>query len=137
MADNTAAVLNSSPELITAFSEALEGAGFAVVAAHVADIQDGSLDLVAWIDVHDPAVILYDLPRPFERHWNFLRLLRETDSLKARCWVLTTTDKKSVEAVIDPSTMAETLIGTPFTMEEAVAAVRACIDRVGAPAAQV
>jgi hypothetical protein len=41
-------------------------------------------DRLAFIDQHDPEVIVYDLPRPYESHWNFLRLLKDTGALRAR-----------------------------------------------------
>ena len=126
----TVAILNSSPDLIKAWGEALELDGFSVVSAHVADIQSGTLDLVSFIDAHDPGVILYDLPRPFERHWNFLRLMRETDSLKSRCWVVTTTDRQAVEAVAAPGDISEILLGEPYTLDHVVAAVRACVAKL-------
>ena len=126
----TVAILNSSPDLIKAWGEALELDGFSVVSAHVADIQSGILDLVSFIDAHDPGVILYDLPRPFERHWNFLRLMRETDSLKSRCWVVTTTDRQAVEAVAAPGDISEILLGEPYTLDHVVAAVRACVAKL-------
>jgi len=42
-------------------------------------------------------MIVYDFPRPFERHCNFLQLLKQTDALRKRTWVLTTTDKKALD----------------------------------------
>ena len=126
----TVAILNSSPDLIKAVGDALERDGFNVVSAHVADIQSGTLDLVAFIDAYDPGVIVYDLPRPFERHWNFLRLMRETDSLKSRCWVVTTTDKQAVEEVVKPGAISEILLGEPYTLDHVVAAVRACVQKI-------
>jgi CheY-like chemotaxis protein len=67
------AIFNSRAEFIYALREALEGEGLTTVTALLADIQDGTLDLVAFLETHNPQVIVYDLPRPFERHWNFLR----------------------------------------------------------------
>ena len=82
------AIFNSRPDFIEALRVALEEGGFMTNSAHLADIQDGTLDLVAFVAHHKPALIVYDLPRPYERHWNFLRLLKETSSLKAATWVL-------------------------------------------------
>ena len=76
------AIFNSRDEVIAAIRSALENDGFATVTARLAEIQDGTLDLVAFIKVHGPDVIVYDLPRPYENHWNFLRLMKETTSLK-------------------------------------------------------
>jgi DNA-binding NarL/FixJ family response regulator len=79
---------------------ALEADGFTTACAHLADIQNGTLDLLAFVHLHKPELIIYDLPRPYESHWNFLRLLKETDSLRTARWVLTTTDKKALEAAV-------------------------------------
>src|SRR5206468_3498869 len=94
------AIFNSRDEVIEAIRSALENDGFETVTARLAEIQNGTLDLVAFIKVHGPDVIVYDLPRPYENHWNFLRLMKETTSLKDRTWILTTTDKEAVEAAV-------------------------------------
>ena len=73
--------------------------------------QNGTLDLLAFVHLHKPDLIVYDLPRPYESHWNFLRLLKETDSLRAATWVLTTTDKNALEAAVGASGVVE--IGEP------------------------
>jgi CheY-like chemotaxis protein len=70
------AIVNSRDEVIEAIRSALENDGLATVRARLAEIQNGTLDLVAFMAVHSPDVIVYDLPRPYENHWNFLRLMR-------------------------------------------------------------
>src|SRR5438445_13893472 len=97
------AIFNSRDEVIEAIRSALENDGFETVTARLAEIQNGTLDLVAFIKVHAPDVIVYDLPRPYEAHWNFLRLMKETTSLKDRMWILTTTDKEALEAAVGAS----------------------------------
>ncbi len=83
------AIFNSRAEFIDALHEALDREGLPTATALLAEIQDGTLDLVAFLEAHDPKVIVYDLPRPFERHWNFLRLLKQTDGLRKKTWILT------------------------------------------------
>src|SRR2546428_396620 len=100
------AIFNSRDEVIEAIRSTLENDGFATVTARLADIQNGTLDLAAFIKVHGPEVIVYDLPRPYESHWNFLRLMKETTSLKDRTWVLTTTDKQALDAAVGASERA-------------------------------
>ncbi len=128
MADSTAprhvAIFNSRPDFIEALRVALETDGFTTACAHLADIQDGTLDLLAFVLLHRPQLIIYDLPRPYERHWNFLRLLKETDSLRAATWVLTTTDKKALEAAVGASGVVEIIFGEPYGVADVVAAVR-------------
>jgi hypothetical protein len=77
---------------------ALEADGFTTACAHLADIQNGMLDLLAFVHLHKPELIIYDLPRPYESHWNFLRLLKETDSLRTATWVLTTTEQEGARS---------------------------------------
>src|SRR5438128_682892 len=117
------AIFNSRPDFIEALRQALEVHGFTTACAHLADIQNGTLDLLAFVHLHKPELIIYDLPRPYESHWNFLRLLKETDSLKAATWVLTTTDKKALEAAVGASGVVEIIFGEPYGVTDVVAAV--------------
>ena len=45
----------------------LEADGFTTACAHLADIRSGTLDLLAFVHLHKPELIIYDLPRPSER----------------------------------------------------------------------
>jgi DNA-binding NarL/FixJ family response regulator len=118
------AIFNSHAEFIDALREALEAEGLTSVTALLADIQDGTLDLVAFLETHNPQVIVYDLPRPFERHWNFLRLLKQTHGLRKRAWILTTTDKQALDAAVGASGVIEVIFGEPYGVREVVDAVR-------------
>ena len=73
-------------------------------------------------EVH--VVIVYDLPLPFERHWNFLRLLKQTHGLNKRAWILTTTDKEALDAAVGASGVIEIIFGEPYGVREVVEAVR-------------
>ena len=121
------AIFNSRDEVIAAVRAALEAEGFATVTAHLAEIQNGTLDLVAFAAVHDPDVIVYDLPRPYESHWNFLRLMKETNSLKDRAWVVTTTDKKALLAAVGAGSVVEIIVGQPFGTSDVVDAVHVAL----------
>ena len=121
------AIFNSRDDVIAAVRSALEDEGFATVTAHLAEIQSGTLDLVAFAEAHDPDVIVYDLPRPYESHWNFLRLMKETNSLKDRAWVVTTTDKQALLAAVDATSVVEIIVGQPFGASEVVDAVHVAL----------
>jgi DNA-binding NtrC family response regulator len=124
------AILNSRDDVIDAVRAALEQDGFATVTARLADIQNGTLDLVAFIDTHNPDVIVYDLPHPYERHWNFLKLMKDTDSLRDRSWVLSTTDKNALEAAVGAADVVEIIVGQPYGAADVVQAVhRALLPR--------
>jgi DNA-binding NarL/FixJ family response regulator len=121
------AIFNSRDEVIAGLRSALEAEGFATVTAHLAEIQSGTLDLVAFAQVHDPDVIVYDLPRPYENHWNFLRLMKETNSLKNRAWVVTTTDKKALLAAVGAASVVEIIVGQPYGASDVVDAVHVAL----------
>src|SRR5881409_4326072 len=97
------AIFNSRAEFIDGLRQALDRDGLPTATALLAEIQDGTLDLVAFLEAHDPRVIVYDLPRPFEKHWNFLRLLKQTHGLRRRTWILTTIDKAALDAAVGAS----------------------------------
>ena len=118
------AIFNSRAEFIDALREALDREGLPTATALLAEIQDGTLDLVAFLEAHDPKVIVYDLPRPFEKHWNFLRLLKQTHGLRKKTWILTTTDKKALDAAVGASGVIEIVFGEPYGVGEVVEAVR-------------
>jgi DNA-binding NarL/FixJ family response regulator len=118
------AIFNSRAEFIDGLREALDREGLPTATALLAEIQDGTLDLVAFLEAHDPRVIVYDLPRPFERHWNFLRLLRQADALRKRTWILTTTDKRALDAAVGASGVIEIVFGEPYSIGEVVDAVQ-------------
>jgi CheY-like chemotaxis protein len=117
------AIINCRGEFIEALREALHREGLPAATALLAEIQNGTLDLVAFLEAHDPRVIVYDLPRPFERHWNFLRLLKQADALQRRTWILTTTDKRALDAVVGASSVMEVVFGDPYSLAEVVDAV--------------
>jgi len=54
---------------------------------------------------------------------NFLRLLQQTDFLRKRIWILTTTDKKALDAAVGASGVIEIIFGEPYGIDEIVAAV--------------
>jgi len=116
------AVLNASTDVLELLQEALEDEGFVTVRAAVPEIKRGSEDFVAFLKEHDPAAIVYDVSPPYEENWTFLRLLRDTEAAKGRPFVITTTNKRALEAAIG-ATDAHEVIGKPYDLQEIVKAV--------------
>jgi DNA-binding NtrC family response regulator len=125
------AIFNSMDDVIELLRIALEDSGFGVVSAKLSEIQSGVMDLVAFVHEHRPVVIVYDIPQPYEAHWNFLRLMRETESLSQLGWVLTTINKSALEAAVGPAQVVEILLGKPYTADDVVAAVLEALPRDG------
>jgi DNA-binding NarL/FixJ family response regulator len=107
------ALLNSSEDVIARLREALDEGGFRTVAAHVADVQMGVLDLIAWMSETPADVILVDLPRPDGRALNFLRLLQHVDVLQRCGWILTTTHKDALETMLTAADGHPVVVGQP------------------------
>jgi DNA-binding NarL/FixJ family response regulator len=118
------AIFNSLNEFLDVLKGAFEENGFIAVTAHLSEIQSGVLDLVAFVREHRLDALVYDIPLPYEANWNFLRLMRETDSLKDLAWVITTMNKEALEAAVQKTDAFEIVLGQPYTIDEVIAAVR-------------
>jgi CheY-like chemotaxis protein len=125
------AIFNSMDDVIDVLRVALEASAFGVVSAKLSEIQSGVMDLVAFVQEHRPAAIIYDIPRPYEANWNFLRLMRETQSLSQLGWVLTTINKAALEGAVGPAQVMEILLGKPYTVDDVVAAVKQALSGDG------
>ena len=58
---------------------------------------DDAERMTAFLREHDPDVIVYDIPPPYEQQWDTVRRLREGAGGRNRRFVLTTTDKRALE----------------------------------------
>jgi hypothetical protein len=61
------AIFDSADDVVEMLTRLLEEHGFQTVIGRMEEIQSGVLDLIAFLDEHDPQVIPFDLPRPYER----------------------------------------------------------------------
>jgi len=111
------AIFDSADDVIEMLGQVLEDHGFQTVVGRIAEIQSGVLDLVAFLDEHNPQVILFDLPRPYEQDLNFLRLLTTTDGLKRRGCVLMTTHEEALKVVFRSAVGQPSIIGKPYVPE--------------------
>jgi DNA-binding NarL/FixJ family response regulator len=125
------AIFDSTDEVIEMLARLLEEHGFQTVVGRIDEIQSGVLDLVAFLEEHDPHVILFDLPRPYERHLNFLRLLSTTDSLKRCGWVLMTTHEEALKVACRWVDGQPSILGKPYVPAAVLQAVRTAFESSG------
>ena len=123
----TIAIFNSNEDTIELLRVYLEQAGFNTVAAHVADIQRGETNLIEFVAKHEPDLILYDIPPPYDRSWVVAQLLRHTDALKPRKFVYTTTNSELLKKFV-PDLHAYQLVQKPYDFEQIVKAVLAELE---------
>ena len=118
------AVLNSNDDLVELLRHLLEQAGFITVTGHVDDVRRGHLDLINFVEQHNPNVIVYDLVPPYDRSWNYLYLLRDSEPLRGRPFVLTSVNPKRATEVVGQSEMVYEIVGKPVDLDRIVAAVK-------------
>ena len=124
----TIAVFNSSDDTVELLRTALEAEGFQTVVGHIPDVKKGEIDLIDFINHHTPEVIVYDISPPYDANWRFLRLVRSSEPLKKRQFVITTTNKPVIENLVG-ETEAFEIIGKPYDLGRVVDAVRAALAR--------
>ena len=118
------AILNSNDDLVELLRSLLEHAGFVTVTGHINEVRRGQLDLVNFVKQHEPNVIVYDLVPPYDRSWNYLDLLRESEPLRGRPFVLTSVNAARAAEVVGDSEMVYEIIGKPLDLDRVVAAVK-------------
>ena len=118
------AIFNTSDDIVEMLRMLIEQAGFAVVTGHVQDIKSGKLDLLALVEQHDPAVVLYDVAPPYDRNWQFLQHLRHRAPLAGRQFVITTTHAGHMREMIGRDAHVYEIVGKPFDLEQIVRAVK-------------
>ena len=122
------AVVNSSEDVVTLIREVLEEEGFHTVVGHVPSFKSGKDDLLAFLETHDPAAIVFDVAPPYEDNWRFLQLVRDTRSAQGRAFVVTTTNKARLEKQVGDTGAIE-VVGKPFDLQEIVDAVKRALGR--------
>ena len=91
---NVIAVVNSNEDTVEMLRNCLQLHGFtSIVTGHIHDFKTGVEDFPGFVAQHDPAVLVYDISIPYDRNWTFLRLLLDTDAMRGRKVVLTTTNR--------------------------------------------
>ncbi len=125
--DAVIAVVNSSEDTVEMLRASLQQHGFtSVVTGHVHDFKTGEVDFPAFLAEHDPAVLIYDISLPYDRNWTFLKLVLDTEAMRGRQVVLTTTNKARLEELVGPTATLE-IVGKPYDLDLIVGAVEAAL----------
>jgi CheY-like chemotaxis protein len=101
------AVVNTNDDLVSALQHALEADGFNIVTAHIEGIKSGTVNFAAFLDEHDPAVVIYDIALPYDANWTFLNMLRQLPQAQQRPFVVTTVNKRALDVRVGPNDAIE------------------------------
>jgi CheY-like chemotaxis protein len=118
------AILNSNDDLIEMLRSLLEQAGFVTVTGHIHEARRGEFDLVNFIKQHQPNVIVYDLVPPYDRSWNYLDVLRDSELMRGRPFVLTSVNPLRATETVGDSEMVYEIVGKPLDLDRIVTAVK-------------
>jgi CheY-like chemotaxis protein len=125
------AIANTNDDIIELFRVVLERDGFATAVVHLVDIKNGRADFTEFLERHDPAGIIFDIPPPYDDNWTFVATLRQLPAMRQRAVVITTTHKEHLERLVGESTGAVEIVGKPNDTYEVLEAVKRELRRIG------
>jgi CheY-like chemotaxis protein len=99
------------------------------VSAHLDDIKRGDVDIEAFMRQHRPAVIVYDIPPPYDRHWTFMIHMRNMPDVRGIPFVVTSTNERRLREIVETDTEVYEIVGKPYDLDQIVNAVDAAICR--------
>ena len=122
------AILNSNDDTVELLRTVLELEGIVVVSAHVSDLRRGQFDFSGFLSEHDPRVVIYDIPPPYDRSWLFFEHLKGLPTMKGREFVLTSTNPARVQQVAKPDQPVHEIIGKPYDLQRITDAVKKALN---------
>jgi DNA-binding response OmpR family regulator len=118
------AVINTSPDTVEMLRTTLERAGFVVITGYTFDIRDARLDIDAFVTEHQPRVVVYDVAPPYDQNWRLFQHVRSLESMKARTFVITSTNPKHLEQLAGRDDRIYEIVGRPLDLHAVVTAVK-------------
>ena len=120
----TIGVINSNEDTTEMLRACLQSAGFSsVVIGHVTEIKRGQTDFLRFLETHDPRIFVWDISIPYEENWRFVQLMMSSDRMHGRRVILTTTNKRALEALVGHTETIE-IIGKPYDLDLVLQAVQ-------------
>src|SRR3984885_15568100 len=89
------ALFNASDDTVDMVQKLLTDAdeGQSLIWCHFADLKKGIVDFDKYVDKHNPEVVIFDISPPYDENWHFFKTMRDSNTMKGRGAILTTTNK--------------------------------------------
>jgi hypothetical protein len=109
------ALFNANDDTIAIIQTVLTEAGGAqsLVCCRFADIKNGVVDFVKYLDKYNPEVVIFHISPPYEENWQFFTMVRDSEAMHGRGEVLTTTNKARLDEVLGTNSYALEVVGQP------------------------
>ena len=120
------AIFNTSPDTVDVLRMAFEFDGFVAVSAFTFEIRQGEVDLEAFLNLHRPDVIIYDVAVPYHANWQLFTHLRQRPVMRGIPIVITTTNAAQVRPLAGSEPVHE-IIGKPYDLQRLIAIVRQAV----------
>jgi len=122
------AVVNESAETVVMLRMALEDEGLETVGESLVDFGNDPTRLLSYFEEHDPALIVYDVAPPYAESWRAFKRVRDSESIRSRPVLLTTTDQQALADVVGPADAVEVL-RKPFELDAFLRIVHSLLER--------
>jgi DNA-binding response OmpR family regulator len=126
-ADGIVALFNASNDTVDMIQTLLSEADDAqtLVWCHFADLKTGVVDFKKYLSKHNPEVVIFDISPPYDENWQFFKTMRDSEVMKGRGSVLTTTNKERLDEVLGSDSHALEVVGRPQDLTQIRAAITA------------
>jgi DNA-binding response OmpR family regulator len=123
-----AALFNSSDDTVEMVRRMLSAVGIHCLAGcHFSDLKNGNIDLAAFLNKHDPQVVIFDISPPYAENWEFFKTLQSVNGMDSRGLVLTTTNKDRLDEVVGGDSQAIQIVGKPYDLQQITTAITAAV----------
>jgi DNA-binding response OmpR family regulator len=119
-AEGIVALFNASDDTIDMIQTILKKNDRAqtLVWCHFTDLRKGIVDFVKYVAEHNPEVVVFDISPPYDQNWKFYKTMRDSDAMRGRGSVLTTTNKNRLDEVLGTDSHALEVVGKPEDMKQ-------------------
>jgi DNA-binding response OmpR family regulator len=84
-----------------------------LVYVHFADLKKGIVNFSKYVGKHNPEVVIFDISPPYDENWEFFKTMRDSDTMRGRGCVLTTTNKNRLDEILGSDSHALEVVGKP------------------------